>query len=280
MLLVTGATGTVGRPLVDLLVREDAAVRAVTRNPQAAALPTGVEVVEGDPARPGTIAAALRDVTSLFLNPAAIGDAAAELLMLARAQGVERAVLLSALAVDDGRQHAIAARHSAIEDVLTSCGLQWVILRPGMFAANTIGQWAAQVRAGTVVRGPYPASTDAPIHERDVAEVSVRALLGDDLAGKRLRLTGPQSLTRAEMVAIIGDVIGRPLDYEEIPPEAARRSLAQRGLPEPLIDAMLSMWAESVGRPAITTTDQEEVLGRPARTFAEWVADHAAAFGA
>jgi uncharacterized protein YbjT (DUF2867 family) len=280
MFLVTGATGTVGRPLVDLLVGEGGQVRAVTRDPRAAFLPAGVEVVEGDPSRPDTIASSLRGVTALFLNPAAVGDAAGDLLTLAREQGVKRVVLLSALAVDDDaqRQNAIAAHHKALEDTLTRYDVEWVILRPGMFAANTIGQWSAQIRAGDVVRGPYARSTDAPIHERDVAVAGARALLVDELVGQRLQLTGPQSLTREEMVATIGDVIGRPLRYQEIPPEAAKQGMTARGLPEPLVDSMLSMWARSIGHPATVAAEVEKTLGRPARTFAEWATDHTAAF--
>src|SRR4051812_5514696 len=189
MLLITGATGTVGRPLIDLLGAAGARVRAVTRDPRAAALPAGAEVVEGDPSRPATIAGALDGVATLFLNPAAAGAAAGDLLTLARDRGVKRVVLLSALAA--GEPHAIGAHHSALEDTVTASGLDWVILRPGMFAANTIAQWAAQIRAGDVVRGPYAESTDAPIHERDLAEVAARALLTDELTGRRARLTGP-----------------------------------------------------------------------------------------
>jgi uncharacterized protein YbjT (DUF2867 family) len=280
MILVTGATGTIGRPLIDFLVSEGAEVRAVTRDPLTAGMPAGVEVVEGDPSRPDMIAPALQGVDALFLNPAAIGDAAGHLLALAREQGVKRVVLLSALAVDDEthRHHAIAAHHRALEDTLTGHDLDWVILRPGMFAANVIAQWAAQVRAGDVVYGPYAAATDAPIHEEDVAGIGARALLTDELVGQRLHVTGPQSLTREQMVAVIGDVIGRPLRYQEISPEAARQGMVQHGLSEQFADVVLSMWARTVGHPAITTTEAEKILGRPARTFAMWVADHAAAF--
>src|SRR4051795_664460 len=123
MFLVTGATGTVGRPLVDLLVGEGAEVRAVTRDPQGASLPAGVEIVEGDPSRPDTIASSLRGIAALFLNPAAVGDAAGPLLAFAREQGVKRVVLLSALAVEDDVQgrNRIATHHQALEDTLLGC---------------------------------------------------------------------------------------------------------------------------------------------------------------
>jgi uncharacterized protein YbjT (DUF2867 family) len=278
MILVTGATGTVGRPLVELLVSEGVAVRAITRDPRAADLPDGVDVVEGDPSRPDTVAASLAGVTALLLNPAAVGDAAGELLALAAEQGVRRAVLLSALVVEFDSGNAISAHHKELEDTLTGSGLDWVILRPGMFAANALSHWASQIHHGDTVHGPYARSTDAPIHELDLAEVAARALLTDELVGQRLPLTGPQSFTRAEMVTIIGDVLGRPLRYQEIPPETARQAMVAHGVPEPLADAVLSMQKNSVGQPAVTTGEVEKILGHPARTFAQWAAAHAAAF--
>jgi uncharacterized protein YbjT (DUF2867 family) len=172
------------------------------------------------------------------------------------------------------------AHHRALEATLLASGLEWVILRPGMFAANTIAEWAAQIRAGDVVVGPYAQSTAAPVDERDIAAAAARALRADDLVGQRVRLTGPESLTRAQLVAVIGAVIGRPLRYREIPPEAARSVMTARGVPAPMVDAVLSMQADSVGHPATVTTDAANLLGRRAHTFAEWVAAHVDAFTA
>jgi uncharacterized protein YbjT (DUF2867 family) len=235
MLLVTGATGTIGRPLVDLLVGEGAEVRAVTRNPLAAGLPARVEVVEGDPSRPDTIAPFLKGVTALFLHPRAVGTPAVELLALARQRGVKRVVALSAMNVDDDLDEQPSRyrgdRNKEVEDAAVASGLEWVSLRASFFAINTLHAWGAQIHAGDVVRGPYATFAEAPIHERDLAGVGARALLTDELVGRRLELTGPQSLTHGEMVAIIGDVIGRPLRYQEIPPEAAKQGMVQRGFP-------------------------------------------------
>jgi uncharacterized protein YbjT (DUF2867 family) len=282
MLFVTGATGTIGRPLVDLLVGEGAEVRAVTRNPRAAGLPADVEVVEGDPSRPETIAAFLEGVTGLFLHPRAVGTPAVELLALARERGVKRVVTLSAMNVDDDLDQQPSRyrgdRNKEVEDAAVGSGLEWVSLRSSFFADNTLQAWGAQIRAGDVVRGPYASFAEAPIHEQDLAGVGVRALLTDELVGQRCLLTGPQSLTHQEMVAIIGDVIGRPLRYQEIPPEAAEQGMVQRGFPKPFVEALLARYARGVGQAAPLTGEVETILGRPARTYAEWVADHAAAF--
>jgi uncharacterized protein YbjT (DUF2867 family) len=243
MILMTGATGNVGRPLIESLHAEGARVRAVSRT-AGAGLPAGAEAVQGDPSRPATIAAALRGVTSVFINPAAVGDGTGELLALARDHRVRRVVLLSALAVDDDaaeQPNAIAAHHKTIEDAVTASGLEWAILRPGAFATNTLTQWSGQIRAGDVVRGPYAGATSAPIHERDLAEVAARALLTDDLLGARPSLTGPDSLTQAKMVETIGGAIGRPLRYTEIPREAALGHMVERGFPEPIANTMLTL---------------------------------------
>jgi uncharacterized protein YbjT (DUF2867 family) len=282
MILVTGATGAVGRPLLDLLVGKGVKVRAVTRDPRTDELPAGVEVVGGDPRHPDTIAALLEGVSSLFLNPRAAGDAARELVALAKERGVERVVALSSINVDDDLDaqpsRFLGDRNKEAEDAAVASGLDWVILRPAAFAVNTLSTWAPQVRAGDVVRGPYATFAEPMIHERDLAEVGARALLGTELTGRRLRLTGPRSLSHEELVAIIGDVIGRPLRYQEVPPEAFQRAMVQNGLPAPFVAALLARYARGAG-PAETVTDEvAEILGRPARTYGEWVADHAVAF--
>ncbi|MGI5225778.1 hypothetical protein [Actinoallomurus sp. CA-142502] len=116
------------------------------------------------------------------------------------------------------------------------------------------------------------------IHEGDLAGVAARALLTDDLTGRRVRLTGPRSLSHEEMTAIIGEVLARPLRYQEVPAEAAKQAMVQRGFPAPFVEALLARYARGAGPAEAVTDEVEKILGRPARTYAEWVADHAAAF--
>jgi uncharacterized protein YbjT (DUF2867 family) len=282
MILVTGATGTIGRPLVGLLAREGVGVRAVSRDPQASGLPAGVEVVAGDPSRPGTIAGFLEGVTSVFLHPRAVGEAAVGLLALARERGVARVVTLSAINVDDDPAEQPSRlqgdRNKEAEDAAVASGLEWVSLRPASFAVNTLRTWAPQVRAGDVVRGPYAGFAEPLIHEADVAEVAARALVDTGLTGRKLRLTGPRSLSHEELVTIIGEVIGRPLRYQEIPAEAFQQGMVQRGMPQAFVEALMARYARGVGPAEAVTDEVQYVLGRPARTYAEWVADHVAAF--
>lgn len=284
VVLVTGATGNVGRGLVEILSEASVRVRAVSRNAKASAVSSQVEIIDGDPSKPQTIAQALTGVTSLFINPMAVQSATAELLALARDHGVKRVVSLSATNVDDdpnaqpSRMRGV--NHQEVEAALLACGLQCIALRTGAHASNSVPMWAAQIRAGDVVRAPYADSASAPIHERDVAAVAAKALTTDALVGRRPALTGPESLTHEQMVKILGQAIGRPLRYEEIPPERAKKIMIEQGFPFPpeLIDRLHAFQAKGVGHRAETTNDVETILGRPALTFAQWASDHADMF--
>ncbi|WP_020666401.1 NAD(P)H-binding protein [Amycolatopsis nigrescens] len=282
MILVTGASGGVGRLLVDRLAAEGAEVRAVTRDPAAAALPAEVETVVGDPARPGTIERHFRGVTALFLHPRAVAERAGEVVALARENGVRRVVALSAMNVDDeldAQPSRFAGdRNKEAEAAAVGSGLEWVSLRAGAFAGNSLRMWGAQIRAGDVIRGPYATFAEAPLHEGDLAAVAVRALLGDELLGRRPVLTGPHSLTHEEMIAVIGHVLGRTLSYQEIPPEVVLSAMVRNGHPEPFVKALMARYVREGGRPAQVSGEVEKILGRPARGFAEWVSDHASAF--
>ena len=270
MILITGATGNIGRPLTELLVEAGAQVRAITRDPSGAGLPAGVETAAPD--------APLDGVTSVFLNPRAVGERAAQLLRLAREHGAKRVVALSAVNVDDNPADQPSRyrgdRNKEVEAAAIESGLEWVSLRPTTFAVNNLGLWSSQIRAGDIVRGPYAKASAAPIHEQDLAAVAAHALLNDDLLGRRIVLTGPHALTQEEMVALIGTTIGRHLRYEEVPPEAARGQLLNAGFPAGFADTYLAMQEKAAREPALTTGEVEKILSRPALTFAEWAADH------
>jgi uncharacterized protein YbjT (DUF2867 family) len=282
MIVLTGATGLIGRLLAVAL--RGRGVRAVTRSPREAALPAEVEVVEGDPQRPETLENALRGAEVLFLHSRAVGDAADEVVALAREAGVRRVVALAAANVDD-RLDAQPSRfrgdrNKEVDDAAAASGLEWVSLRPSSFALNALTAWGGQIRAGDDVRFVYPGFEESPIHEGDLVDVLVRAFLDDDLLGQRIDLTGPESLSHEEMVRQIGVALGRPLRFHEIPAPVAAKGMLANGLPEPFVTAMMARYAAHLTRPQFPPTPEvEKILGRPARTFAEWAADHTADFG-
>ncbi|EKX60722.1 NAD(P)H-binding protein [Streptomyces ipomoeae] len=292
MILVTGATGNVGRHVVDLLLAEGATPRALTRDPTAGRLPDKAEVIGGDLLRPESVAAALDGVATVFLNLSAVGETTEEFLALARQQGVRRVVMLSSSSVQDGmaeQPSMLAQWHKASEDLVKASGLEWTILRPGEFDTNALWTWGEQLRATGTVRGAYGMAATAPIHERDIAAVAVRGLLTDDHVGERYVLTGPESLTQYDKVRIIGEAVGLPFRFEEVSPEVAREDYLARGMQAQAVDSMqdhfgaaidgiLRRLAQSVGRAAPITSTVTEVTGRPALTFAQWAAENASAF--
>jgi uncharacterized protein YbjT (DUF2867 family) len=146
-----------------------------------------------------------------------------------------------------------------------------------MFAANTVAWWAPQIRAGDVVRWPYGAVETAPIDERDIAAVAVRALSEASLAGGDYVLTGPAALSHARQIAVIGEVLGRRVAFHELSPDDFRRETAATWPPS-AIEMLLAAWGAAVGHPAYVTTAVADLTGAPACTFHDWVAAHADSF--
>lgn len=274
MILVTGATGNVGRQVVHQLVDAGQPVRALTRNPDGAGLPAGVEVVRGDLTRPESLPAALDGVDRVYLFP--VPDAVQGFLEAARDAGVRRIVVLSSVAAA-GPPNGIGSRHLVVERAVEAADVEWTHLRPGAFAVNTLWQWGPSIRAEGVVRAPYGDAALAPIHEADIAAVATTALLHDGHGGQRYELSGPESLTHREQVDILGKAIGRDIEFVELSPDQAREQMT-RNAPERVVDALLGLWAEAVGRTAPVSPVVEQVTGRRPRTFAEWAAEHADQF--
>jgi uncharacterized protein YbjT (DUF2867 family) len=270
-IVVTGATGNVGRPLVSELAAAGARVRAITRTPNTAGFPDGVEVVD-------SATDALADASAVFLNSRALGPQLADVVTQAVRSGVGKLVALSAINADDdfSRQPSRfrGDRNKEVEQFAVDSGLAWVSLRPTVFASNFVGMWSAQIRAGDVVGGPYAAASTAPIVETDIAAVAARALLTDELVGQQIPLTGPQAFSNSELVQIIGTVLGRPLRYLEVPPEVIRQRFIDLGLGAEFADAYAAMLAETLDKPALVTREVEKITGRAPTSFAQWVTEH------
>jgi len=279
--LVIGATGRVGRAVVDLLVAAGVPVRALTRRPEAARFPGGVEVVTGDLTLPESLDAGLRGVGAVFLvwtAPPTTAPAVIERL----AAHARRVVLLSSPHQTPHpffqQPNPMAVMHADIERLIGAAGLESTIIRPGMFASNVVFWWAPAIRADGLVRWPYGAAETAPVDDRDVAAVAARTLYEEGHAGGDYVLTGPESLSQAEQVGIIGDVLGRPIKFEELSPEEFRGE-TEGSWPRPVVDMLLDAWAATMGRPAFVTSTVSDILGS-ARSFRQWVADHATTFTA
>lgn len=291
MILVTGATGNVGRGVVELLLARGVKVRAVTRDAGAARIPDGAEVVTGDlMTDPAGLADALDGVDAVFLNAAAFlhgpdgGASAARFLQLAGERGVSRVVLLTSGTTQGGvpaerQSNVIGRMHRVVEEAVESSDLGWTLLRPGEFMANSL-DWAPQIRAADVVRAPYGDARWAPVHERDIADVAVQVLTTDGHFGRTYQLTGPEAITYHERARLIGEAVGRPVRLEEITPDRARSAMVVGGMPAAVADTLLALTATGLERAEEILPTVRELTGNPGRTFAQWARENKAAFEA
>jgi uncharacterized protein YbjT (DUF2867 family) len=289
-ILVTGATGNVGRQVVAGLVRAGRTVRAMSRQPETGRLPDGVEVVKGDFGRPATWRATLDGAQSVYLYPFVRAATDHGFVDEAVKAGVTRFVVHSAAAAGFtpgtggggalGR-HLTEEReaHRGVELLVEACGAEWTHVRPGLLAANAL-RWADRIRTERVVREPYASAGYPLVHEADVADVAVAALLTDDHVGAAYTVTGPVRVSQAEQVAAIGAAIGVRVRFEELDPAEARTQWLRDGFDEETADWLIELLADAVdGTGALPPTDTYlRVTGRPPRTFAQWANDHAADF--
>ncbi|MFI5979127.1 SDR family oxidoreductase [Streptomyces sp. NPDC051452] len=270
-----------GRLVIDRLPDAGVPVRALTRRPEAAAtLPAKVEVFAGDLTVPESLDPALTGTGAVFLvwtAPPRTAEAVVERL----AAHVRRVALLSSPHRTPHpffqQPNPMAVLHARIERLIAATGLESTIIRPGMFASNSLAWWAPAIRAGEVVRWPYGAAESAPVDDRDIAAVAAHTLHRGGYVGGDYVLTGPESLTQAAQVDVIGDALGRRIAFEETTPDEFR-SLWEGTVPSSAVDMLLAAWSAAVGQPAYITTAVADILGTAPRTFRQWAVDHANAF--
>lgn len=270
-ILVTGATGTVGRYVVDQLINKEVQVRAVSRSPERANLPEGVEVVAGDLMSPETLIPAFQGVTALYLITSSDQEGATletnpQVVELAEKAGVQRVSLLTVYG--DG----------PVEQALKNSRLEWAFVQPVGFMANAIDDWQESIKEDGVVRMIDGKVRGAIIHEADIAAVFVETLLEKGHHGNIYTLTGPEALSTIEQVEIISRAIRKDIRFEELTEDEARREWREMGYDEESIDFMVQMSKNppEIGYTVLPTV--EEVTGRPAKTFSEWVSEHKSEF--
>ncbi|MCW2934045.1 MAG: NmrA family protein [Actinomycetia bacterium] len=275
--VVFGARGNVGRHVADGLQSVGEQVRVTSRNPATAGFPAQVQVAAADLDQPGTLPAALAGARKVFLYARAAGIAG--FTEAARTAGVQHVVLLSSAAVVSASadHNPIARQHRAVEAAIEQSGIDWTFIRPGMFATNTRWWWAEPIRRASAVRIPYPDAQTAPVHEKDIAALAVTALTEQGHSHQAYTVYGPQSLTLRQQVTHIGDAIDREISLGTVTAGQAREELAA-SMSAAAADAVLRAWQAGNGSPAPTSVIVEKITGRPARTFAEWAADHAGDF--
>ncbi len=271
-ILVTGATGTVGRRVVEQLLERGEHVRALTRDPARAELPAGVDVVRGDLTDPASLEPALDGVTGLhlitfgggFFAPLETGE---EILGLAREAGVRRVTVLH------------GGGGTPMESAVRASGFAWTVVMPVEFMANAL-EWAPGIRSEGVVREPFVDRLSAMVHESDIGAVAAVALTEDGHGGQEYLVTGPQVLTVRDKAAAVGAARGADVELVELTEEQALESWRGQGMPEDVIAFLIDVYRDTPpeGRTVIDTV--EKVTGRPARTFAQWAEEHAEHFRA
>jgi uncharacterized protein YbjT (DUF2867 family) len=280
MILVTGATGTVGREVVGLLLAEGEKVRALSRDPSKAKFDAKVEVVAGELGTPESLDKAVMGAESVFslgLGPQ-LGVWERNLAEAAEKAGVRHIVKLSVLGAGSGRRNAIIEWHEAGEKAIQDSGLPWTFVRPGSFMSNSL-LWAPTIKTAGKVYSNFGDGKLPPIHPRDIAAVAVKALTLWGHDGEAYSVVGPELLSVADQVRILSEVVGRPIQHVPITDDAAREGMLKSGMPTKLVDSLVGV-GEFVrsGGAAKLVPDAERVLGRKLHTFADWARENAHAF--
>ncbi|MER6956254.1 NAD(P)H-binding protein [Streptomyces sp. NPDC000618] len=280
MIVVTGATGNIGRTLVPLLAEAGEDVVAVSRRPESDGLPAGARRAQADIGNSASVRPVLDGADALFLllggELNGHGESPNALLEVALDAGVKRIVLLSSQ-INSTRPEALShTRLREFESAVRASGADFAILRPGGFASNAFA-WAESVRTKRTVFAPFGDVALPVVDPADIAAVAAEALRGGGHTGRTYELTGPEVISPRRQTAAISRALGEEVTFVELSREEARVHMAQF-MPEEVIGGTLDILG--VPRPAeqAVSPDVQNVLGRPANHFDEWVARNLPAF--
>lgn len=278
MIVVTGATGNIGRPLTQALSEAGQQVTAISRHP--AAVPNGVRHLAADLASPAELKPALVGATALFLLLSGDLHAAehnpADLISEAASAGVRRIVLLSSQGVVTRPFGPTRIAMRELENTLRESGLEWAILQPGGFASNALW-WAESVRTQRLVAAPFGDVGVPIVDPADIAAVAAACLVDDRHTGGVYQLTGPEVITPRQQAAAIADALSSPVRFHELTRAEARAAMSQ-AMPAELADDTLDILGAPNPDELRISPDVHRVLGRAPRPFSDWAARHIAAF--
>jgi len=280
MILITGASGNVGREVLRQAAAAGLKLRAAYQSAdKAGQAPAGVETVLLDYGRPETLRAALQGIETLFL----VGPPTAELAVLegnavaeSKRAAVPRIVKLSALG---GRQAIFPRRHADSEDVIKASGIPYTFLRPNGFMQNFVNYSAGTIKTQDAFYGTEGNGAVSHIDIRDIAAAAVKVLCSSGHEGKAYPLTGPEALTNAQVAQKISDAVGRTISYVDLPAAELRKALLAAGLPEWSADALLDLqrlYREGGG--SVVDPTFEHLTGRKATSFDQFARDYAGVF--
>jgi uncharacterized protein YbjT (DUF2867 family) len=278
MIVVSGATGNVGRPLVRALADAGEQVTAVSRGVAPVAPPETVRHHRGDLAEPESLRPAFAGAGAFFLLVSGAGahlDAHA-IVDVVKSAGVPRIVLLSSQAASTRPRSVSHAPLRAIEEIIENSGLEWTHLRPGGFASNTLA-WAPSVKARREIAAPFADVALPVVDPQDIAEAAAVVLTRGGHGGKAYELTGPEATTARQRAQLIGDALGEPLTFIEQTREEAQAQLLQF-MPAPVVEGTLSIIGEPTPQEQRVSPDVQTLLGRPPYGYGDWARRNIAAF--
>ena len=282
MILVTGATGTIGTDVEKSLAAHGARVRALVRNPEKAkALGAGVEIVKGDLGDAASVAAAMQGVGKLFLLVSAgpeMVQQQSNAIQAAKKAGVKQIVKLSAIGAQKGSKLSLGNWHGLTEEELKSSGVPYTILQPHSFMQNFLMQ-AGSVKGQGALYGASGEGKIAFIDTRDIADVAAKVLTSNGHEGKTYLLTGPEALTYGQVAEKLGKAVGKPVKYVDVPPAEQQKSLLAMGLPDWLAADLAGMSAVfAKGGGARVSSAVKDITGKLGRTVDNFARDFAKAF--
>ena len=274
MILITGATGTVGRELTQQLLEAGQAMRVLTRDAgKVSALEGRAEIAVGDLDSPETLRAALAGIERVFLVTANTQQDV-NVLQAAKAARVRHIVKLSTLEAVDPVMIEHVKWHREREELIRASGLAWTFLRPTMFMSTAL-DWAKTIRQEGTIYFPGGEGKVPAIDPWDIAAVAAVALTEPGHEGQAYALTGPMALGFGEMAEVFTRVLGRQVRYVDMPEKEAGEGMRKAGLPDYVVAGLLGTFAAvRLGRLSACTEDVKKVTGRPPRTFETWCRDH------
>lgn len=283
MILVTGASGTVGSAVLHEVQRRGAALRAMYRNREdAMEAPAGVTAVVADFAQRESLTAALAGVDSVFLVCSPVPqlvELESNMIAACVDAGVRHVVLNSALGAGDYPK-SFPAWHRRVEDALSASRLGYCILRPNGFMQNIPAYMAPGIRAQGRFYAAMGSARTSFLDVRDIAAVAGSALLEPTRhAGQVYELNGPEAVTYTELAERIARAAGRPVAYVDIPEAEQRNSMLAMGMPAWQVDALLDLQRYyTSGRGGEVTDVLPRLLGRAPCTLDSFLEEHKEAF--
>lgn len=280
-ILVTGATGNIGSKVVAMLSGQGQKVRGTVRSLEKSGtgIISGVEWVEFDLDRPETIANAFHHVEKALIITPFVPEMVAQgkaLVAAAKAAGVKHLVRISALGANPNGPVEVGRWHGQVEEAVMQSGIPYTILRPNFFMQNFVNFTAGSIKNAGAFYQPSGDGRVAYIDTRDIAASAVAALTKTGFENQTFDLTGPEAISNSVVADALSRATGRPIQYVDVPEDAARQGMTQSGMPDWMVDAMMDLMAiQKKGWAAAVSPAVKKLTGRDPISFSQFAGDHA-----